>query len=121
MLSVGLRLKELREGKNLSQGDIEKKSGLLRCYLSRCENGHTVPSIDTLQKWTRAMDVPLYQVFYAGTDPETPALPKKTVQKIPTKLQRESEEIARLFANIKRAEDRDLVAHMVRKLARHAA
>jgi transcriptional regulator with XRE-family HTH domain len=60
---VGERLKQLREERNMSQGDIEHKSGLLRCYVSRCENGHTVPSIDTLEKWTRALGVPLWKVF----------------------------------------------------------
>jgi DNA-binding XRE family transcriptional regulator len=43
------RLRELRESKDLSQGDIEKRTGLLRCYISRVENGHTVPAIETLR------------------------------------------------------------------------
>ena len=52
------RLRELREQKNLSQGDIEKRTGLLRCYISRVENGHTVPAIETLEKLARALEVP---------------------------------------------------------------
>jgi transcriptional regulator with XRE-family HTH domain len=52
----------------MSQGDIEKKTGLLRCYVSRVENGHTVPAIETLEKLARALEIPLYQLFYAGTD-----------------------------------------------------
>jgi transcriptional regulator with XRE-family HTH domain len=63
------RLRALREHKNLSQGDIEKRTGLLRCYISRVENGHTVPAIETLEKLARAMDVPLYQLFYDGDEP----------------------------------------------------
>ena len=63
------RLREVREGKNLSQGDIEKRTGLLRCYISRVENGHTVPEIRTLEKFARALEVPLYQLFYDGEDP----------------------------------------------------
>lgn len=55
---VGDRLRALREQKNLSQGHIEKRTGLLRCYVSRVENGHTVPSIETLEKWSRALDEP---------------------------------------------------------------
>jgi transcriptional regulator with XRE-family HTH domain len=58
------RLRALRQQKKLSQGDIEKRSGLLRCYISRVENGHTVPAVETLEKLARAMDVPLYQLFY---------------------------------------------------------
>jgi transcriptional regulator with XRE-family HTH domain len=67
------RLRELREGKNLSQGDMEKRTGLLRCYISRVENGHTVPAIETLEKLARALEVPLYQLFYEGSEP--PKLP----------------------------------------------
>ena len=63
------RLRELRESKNLSQGDIEKRTGLLRCYISRVENGHTVPAIETLEKLARALEVPLYQLFYDGAKP----------------------------------------------------
>jgi len=51
----------------LSQGDIEKRTGLLRCYISRVENNHTVPSVDTLEKLARALEVPMYQLFHAGT------------------------------------------------------
>jgi transcriptional regulator with XRE-family HTH domain len=67
------RLRELREEKKLSQGDIEKRTGLLRCYISRVENGHTVPAIETLEKLARALEVPLYQLFYDGDEP--PKLP----------------------------------------------
>ena len=67
------RLRALREEKNLSQGDIEKRTGLLRCYISRVENGHTVPAIETLEKMARALEVPLYQLFYDGEEP--PMLP----------------------------------------------
>src|ERR1700678_279547 len=66
---IGDRLRELRETKQLSQGDIEKRTGLLRCYISRVENGHTVPAIETLEKLARAMEVPLYQLFYDGDEP----------------------------------------------------
>ena len=60
---IGDRLRELRETKKLSQGDIEKRTGLLRCYISRVENGHTVPAIETLEKLARALEIPLYQLF----------------------------------------------------------
>lgn len=60
---IGERLKAVRESKKLSQGHIEKATGLLRCYVSRVENGHTVPSIDTLEKWARALGINLSQLF----------------------------------------------------------
>ena len=71
------RLRTLRETKRLSQGEIEKRTGLLRCYISRVENGHTVPAIHTLEKLARALDVPMYQLFYDGEQPpKSLALPK---------------------------------------------
>jgi transcriptional regulator with XRE-family HTH domain len=75
---IGERLRALRESKKMSQGDIEKRTGLLRCYISRVENGHTVPAIETLEKLARAMEIPLYQLFYDGEEPpELPNLPKR--------------------------------------------
>jgi len=62
-LIIGDRLRALREEKKLSQGDIEKRTGLLRCYISRVENGHTVPAIETLEKMARAFEVPMYELF----------------------------------------------------------
>jgi transcriptional regulator with XRE-family HTH domain len=74
---IGERLRALREEKNLSQGDIEKRTGLLRCYISRVENGHTVPAIETLEKCARALEVPMYALFYDGEEPpKPPVLPK---------------------------------------------
>ena len=63
---ISERLRELRESKKLSQGDIEKRPGLRRCYISRVENGHTVPAVETLEKLARALEVPLYQLFSRG-------------------------------------------------------
>ncbi len=74
---IGERLRTLREKKGLSQGDVEKRTGLLRSYISRVENGHTVPAVETLEKLARALEVPLYHVVYDGEQPpEPPALPK---------------------------------------------
>jgi transcriptional regulator with XRE-family HTH domain len=78
---IGERLRALRDAKKLSQGDIEKRTGLLRCYISRVENGHTVPAIETLEKMARAMEIPLYQLFYDGEEPpKLPRLPKRKMQ-----------------------------------------
>jgi transcriptional regulator with XRE-family HTH domain len=75
---IGDRLRVLREQKKFSQGEIEKRTGLLRCYISRVENGHTVPAVETLEKFARALEVPLYQLFYDGDEPpKLPNLPKR--------------------------------------------
>ena len=65
-VNIGEVIRSYRGQRGLSQGDIERRTGLLRCYLSRVENGHTVPSLETLEKFARALEVPLYQLFYEG-------------------------------------------------------
>src|SRR5258708_38129031 len=79
MMIISDRLRQLREEKKLSHGAIEKRAGLLCCYMSRVENGHTVPAIETLEKMARALEVPLYQLFYDGEEPPNiPNLLKRT-------------------------------------------
>jgi transcriptional regulator with XRE-family HTH domain len=74
-MDIGDRLRSLREAKNISQGTIEERTGLLRCYVSRVENGHTVPAVKTLAKFARALDVNMYELLYDGeTPPNVPAL-----------------------------------------------
>jgi transcriptional regulator with XRE-family HTH domain len=119
---IGDRLREMREEKKLSQGDVEKRTGLLRCYISRVENGHTVPAIETLEKLARAFEVPLYQLFYDGEEPP----------KLPNLLKRKSsDEIAwgssgkdgRYLNKLRRLlgksdqEDRKLILGMAQKMA----
>jgi len=77
-MDIGTRLRELREAKSFSQGDIEKRTGLLRCYVSRVECGHAVPSLETMEKWAKALDLKLYQLFFSGPgQPEAPKSAKK--------------------------------------------
>jgi transcriptional regulator with XRE-family HTH domain len=120
---IGDRLREMREEKKLSQGDIEKRTGLLRCYISRVENGHTVPAIETLEKLARALEVPLYQLFYDGEEPpKLPNLPKrKSSEDIAWgssgKDGRFLNKLRRLLAKTEEA-DRKLLLHMAQKMAR---
>jgi transcriptional regulator with XRE-family HTH domain len=81
---IGARLRQLREQKQMSQGDIEERTGLLRCYVSRVENGHTVPCLETLERFAGVLDVPLYQLFFSGDEaPPTPNLtPRQTLEEI---------------------------------------
>ena len=71
-MDVGNRLKEFRELKGLTQSEMEESTGLLRGYISRVENGHTVPTLETLERFARALDMPLYQLLYEGEKPPTP-------------------------------------------------
>jgi transcriptional regulator with XRE-family HTH domain len=118
---IGERLRALRGEKNLSQGDIEKRTGLLRCYISRVENGHTVPSIETLEKMSRALEILLYKLFYEGDNP--PALPKYKSVKTPSwgTSGKEARLMAKFHRLLSRTDesDRRLLLHMARKMADH--
>jgi transcriptional regulator with XRE-family HTH domain len=120
---IGDRLRTLREEKKLSQGDIEKRTGLLRCYISRVENGHTVPAIETLEKLARAMEVPLYQLFYDGEEPpKLPNIPKR--KNADDASWGSSGKDARILNNFRRLlkrtseSDRKLLLVMAQKMAR---
>ena len=76
-MNICQRLRELRESKGLSQGHIQERTGLLRCYISRVECGHTIPTIETVEKWAKALDLELYQLFYFGKgEPQEPEIAK---------------------------------------------
>ena len=123
---IGERLRALREEKKFSQGDVEKKTGLLRCYISRVENGHTVPAIETLEKFARALEVPMYQLFYDGEEPpKLPNLPKrKSADDIAWgskgKDARLIAKFCHLFSRIEEGEVR-MVLFMAQKMARRKA
>jgi transcriptional regulator with XRE-family HTH domain len=120
---IGDRLRELREEKKLSQGDVEKRTGLLRCYISRVENGHTIPAVETLEKLARAFEVPLYQLFYEGKEP--PQVPNLLKRKSPDeggwgskgKDARYLNKLRRLLGK-SHENDRELVLHMAQKMAK---
>jgi transcriptional regulator with XRE-family HTH domain len=117
---VGDRLRELREGKSLSQGEIEKRTGLFRCYISRVENGHTVPAIETLEKMARALEIPMYHLFYEGEEP--PKLPtllkRKTNDSAWGSSEKQAVYLRKLTRSLSKAEesDRKLLLSLVQKM-----
>ncbi len=120
---IGDRLRALREHKKLSQGEIEKRTGLLRCYISRVENGHTVPAVETLEKFARALEVPVYQLFYDGEQPpKLPDLPRRKNSKDAS--WGSSGASARALAKFRRLlghaseNDRQLLLFLAQKMAR---
>ena len=114
-VNIGEVIKSYRADRGLSQVDIERRTGLLRCYLSRVENGHTVPSLETLAKIAEAMEISLAD-FFPGSD--TPG--DRETRKMLGEL---SEEEIRFLADIKKYsttlsdDDKKLVLAMIRKMA----
>jgi transcriptional regulator with XRE-family HTH domain len=117
---IGDRLKELREAKELSQGDIEKRTGLLRCYISRVENNHTVPAVQTLEKFARALEVPMYQLFHAGGIPPSVHKPKLEDHDTWGMTGRHREYVSMLQKALGRMTpaDRNLLLQIARKVAK---
>jgi len=120
---IGERLRALREEKKFSQGEIEKRTGLFCCYISRVENGHTVPAVETLEKFARALEVPMYQLFYDGEQP--PKLPNLPKRKPGADIEwgnkgkdaRLLAKFCRLFSRMK-GDDLGLVLFMAQKMAK---
>jgi len=113
-MKIGETIRNHRLQRNMSQGDIEKRTGLLRCYLSRVENGHTIPSLDTLAKIANAMDIPLSQFFSDGPPNGQKGLPQLSDDQV-----RFLSQIRRYAPNLNDS-DRKLVLAMVKKMAASA-
>jgi transcriptional regulator with XRE-family HTH domain len=122
---IGERLRKLREEKKLSQSDIEKRTGLLRANISRMEQGHSTPTIQTLEKLARALEVPLLRLFYECSKP--PNLPQVLARKSQDHTAWDSSgedekflrTLRRLLSKINEQERR-LILHMARKMARRS-
>jgi len=111
-INIGETIRNYRLQKGMSQGDIEKRTGLLRCYLSRVENGHTIPSLDTLSKIAGAMEIALSQFFSeSGHSNGSKGLPQLSDDEV-----RFLSQVRRYASNLNDS-DRKLVLAMVKKMA----
>jgi transcriptional regulator with XRE-family HTH domain len=121
-MAIGDTLKAIREAKGMSQGHIEKRTGMLRCYISRVENGHSVPAIETLEKFARALEVQMYELFYDG---EKPPLGKKAAPSDDNRWGSRGRE-ARALSHFRRllgnasSKDRKLLLSLAEKMAAKA-
>lgn len=123
-MAIGARIRQLREQKGLSQGDVERSTGLLRCYTSRVENGHTIPSLETLERFATALGIPLYQLFYPGDEPPPTfhLSPRKSLEELAEEESKEGLD-ARFLLKLKTLldhiaeSDRQVLITLARKLA----
>ena len=119
-MEVGRRLRELRQARHLSQGDIEKKVGLLRCYTSRVENGMTIPGVETLGKFACALEIPLYRFFINGEVVRAPKLPttnSKAGWGTGGKNRRELRRFAKAFKRMDNRKQK-LLVHLAEQMAK---
>jgi transcriptional regulator with XRE-family HTH domain len=120
-MEIGERLKAIREQKDLSQGDVEKRTGLLRCYISRVENGHTVPAIETIEKLARAMEIPMYALFYETKVQESRSLPSAGIGWGSSRRDARTLHRFRKLMGRMNAANQTLLFHMAQKMARKKA
>ena len=115
---IGKQLRDLRAAKGLSQCDIERRTGLLPCYVSRIENGRTVPSVETLKKLAAACEIPLWKIFYDGKAKPKP-LPLRGARRESPK---DTQFLARLSQMMIDMNQRDLhlLLHMAQGMARRS-
>ena len=112
-MDLGKRLRALREAKGLSQGDIERRSGLLRSYISRVEGGYTVPSLSTLEKFAKALEVEPYQLLFHGEGkPSAPKVPDQVGSGKPVKR------LVKMFEGMSSA-NRKLLLSMAAQFSKH--
>ena len=127
---IGPRIRQLREGKGLTQRDVAERSGLLATSISRMENGHRVPSLEALERVAATLEIPLYQLFHSEGDPVMSLHPTRPVTITPStgcdeQTPRESEEpadvqflreLVNLWSAIS-ARDRRILLALVQKLS----
>jgi transcriptional regulator with XRE-family HTH domain len=122
-MDIGAKLREMREAKNLSQGDIEHRTGLHRAYVSRVEHGHTAPTVGTLEKFAHALEVPMYRFF---TDEVSVSVPKSLELKDDSSWGTRGDG-RDAFQKLRQAlagmdeEDRKLLLSMAERMARRSA
>jgi transcriptional regulator with XRE-family HTH domain len=114
-MNIGERLRTLRTSKHLSQGDIERRSGLLRSYISSAEHGHTVPSLKTLERWAKALEAEVYQLFFEGE-----GNPKPVPVGAREAMDKREEKLLGFFRRADEAERR-LMLDIAREMAKSAA
>jgi transcriptional regulator with XRE-family HTH domain len=120
VMEIGRRLRELRECRHLSQGDLERRTGLLRCYTSRVENGHTVPSVETIEKYAIALEIPLV-TFFSKNLSSPPAAPPPFIEdsrRRPTLKERlQKQQLATALAALD-SQDKQLLVAFAERLAK---
>lgn len=115
---IGERLKQIREHRDWSQGEIEKRTGLLRAYLSRVENGHTVPTLETLEKWSQALGVSMAELFSeSGKTPKALDLPARKTTKMGRAGENGLRRLSQAFARMN-PRNRKLLVAIANKMAR---
>lgn len=64
----GDRIRELRHQRRLSQEDLAERAGLHRTYIGFVERAERNPTLKTMEKLARGLDVSLAELFAPFTE-----------------------------------------------------
>ena len=67
-MDLGRAIIDLCDIRGISQRELANKTGLSKTFHSLLENNHRAPSMETLNKLAKILDVPLYVIFYYATE-----------------------------------------------------
>jgi transcriptional regulator with XRE-family HTH domain len=117
MLTIGERLRAYRESKAISQKEMQKRLGLSRCYISRIENGHSIPKLETLKRFADASEVLLFHLVYEDGDLRPPRFFHERRSRLSKDQVRALEEFSRAFAKVGKR-DRELLISLAKRMRR---
>jgi transcriptional regulator with XRE-family HTH domain len=96
---IGLRIKELRKHKGLSQEKVAEIMGISPKYLSNIERGKENPTLDTFIKLANALNIEVSDIFNYSHEKSS-----KELRKLITDLLKDGDENqVKLFARIAQA------------------
>ena len=67
-MSVGKAVLRIRQKQGLTQREVGLRARLATSYISRIENGHIQPTMTTLSRLARALEIPVAGIFQVGGD-----------------------------------------------------
>ncbi len=90
---VGLKIRQLRKKRNLTQAELSAKIGVQQSDLSRMEKGEYRISLDTLFKILQVFEMSMNKFFEEIVPRETPNLQKEFLEEFQSLPKEEQEEI----------------------------
>lgn len=81
-MNIGKSIKELRKRNNLTQVNFAKAIGVTGSYVSLIESGKKKPSLDVLEKISKALSTPLPVIFWFSVETTDIKEEKKEAYKI---------------------------------------
>lgn len=109
---IGARVRELRKELGISQEGLAERAHTSPVYLSRIESGKQKPSVQTLNRLARAMDIPLYAFFMWGAEQKLFQLASKIAELAGNNVRLQKQEWQQVLTGIQQAILREMSAEL---------